>query len=68
MLILFLYEACCCMALTQKGGNDMQDTFDRRTHEYSVRQGFNRKSDLGFGLKPHESLPVGRTREELVAL
>ena len=39
-----------------------------RTHEYSVRQGFNRRGALGLGLKPHESLPVGRTCEELVVL
>ena len=26
------------------------------------------RSNLGFGLKPYEPLPVGRTREKLVAL
>lgn len=43
----------------QKGGND---------YEYPVRQDFDGRSALGFGLKPYEPLPVERTRKKLVAL
>ncbi len=55
------FLSACGTRISSKSGQ-------RRPYERPLRQGLEERSTLGSGLKLHESLPVGRAREELVAV